>query len=372
MVIYTKCVDIKEMDEQSIQECFVCFEKEYYSYSCCSGTCSQKICYECLEEYIEFLATSKNNPACVDPDCKGYYVYSDIPLGLREEFNSLVVEACKKTFVDGIRIELETRQAIDNIRKARVRFLRDKMPKSVLFVAKASMKKELYKLDRNAVKRIKELNKEDRRVINCPMVACYGSLDVYYQCKLCAVKVCEKCEMECIKDHKCKPEDIETVKFVKEMIHCPECSLPIEREYGCNLMTCANCDTNFDYSTGKKGGAGNHGQNQEIRRTAHSGIKLSNIHMVYLKRTLLLDPVRKIERYEPKKVKPSSIISIFTADGPLNVRKLLVVHERYSKYLSRYRLYMKVISDVENEIIEKQITRGSLETYLEVLERYMN
>lgn len=352
--------------EISIKECFICFEKEKHSYSCCSRTCSQLLCYECLKEYITFLAASKNNPICVDPDCKGYYIYSEIPLGLRDIFDALVVEACRKTFIENIREELETRHAIDKIRKTRVKFLRDKMPRSVLFVAEAAMKKELYKLDRDAVKKMKEMNRDNQRVISCPIVACYGSLDVYYQCKLCSAQVCKKCEMECRKGHKCKPEDVETVNFVKKMVHCPECSLPIEREYGCNFMTCANCNTNFNYFTGKRGGAGNDGQNQEIRKTIASGEKLSVIHNMYLKRTLLLGNVRRIESHKPKTVKPQKIVKIFTAEGPLNVRKLMVAHQKYSKYLSQHRLYMKVITDIEKEIIDKEVTQGSLENYLKV------
>jgi hypothetical protein len=75
----------------------------------------------------------------------------------------------------------------------------------------------------------------------CPFGDCKGLIDSEkFMCSICFGRVCKKCRISIqpsssgSKKHKCKPEDIESVKLIKtDTKACPKCSTNIYRISGC-------------------------------------------------------------------------------------------------------------------------------------------
>jgi transposase-like protein len=81
-----------------------------------------------------------------------------------------------------------------------------------------------------------------------------------WECSTCHSGYCRLCEKNWTSTHQCKKEDIASIEWKKSMQHCPHCSLPIEKVDGCDAITCAGCQKNFNYSTGLPCESGNHGK----------------------------------------------------------------------------------------------------------------
>lgn len=83
--------------------------------------------------------------------------------------------------------------------------------------------------------RKKDIKKEKREFIHpCPAKDCRGFLSTQYVCGVCKVKVCSSCHEIKQNEHKCNPENIETVKLLKaETKNCPTCGTHIYKIHGC-------------------------------------------------------------------------------------------------------------------------------------------
>lgn len=90
----------------------------------------------------------------------------------------------------------------------------------------------------------------------CPKGGCRGLLNHRNQCPICEVFVCAKCRQTkksyVDEDHKCKPEDVKSVAFLKKSSKpCPSCGVPIHRISGCSHMWCTSCHTAFCWNSMK-------------------------------------------------------------------------------------------------------------------------
>ena len=99
---------------------------------------------------------------------------------------------------------------------------------------------------------------EQRRqfVRACPAEGCRGFLSSQWKCGLCDVWVCPDCHevkgMEKDIEHTCKPENIATAQFLaKDSKPCPKCAAMIFKIDGCSQIWCTQCQTAFDWKTGK-------------------------------------------------------------------------------------------------------------------------
>lgn len=92
----------------------------------------------------------------------------------------------------------------------------------------------------------------------CPVDNCRGFLSSGWKCGMCNVNVCAKChevkekdDDGKLKEHTCKPENVETAKLLaKEAKPCPSCSAVISKVSGCDQMWCTQCHTAFSWQTG--------------------------------------------------------------------------------------------------------------------------
>lgn len=86
----------------------------------------------------------------------------------------------------------------------------------------------------------------------CPVNNCRGFLSTRWKCGVCETCVCKDCLMIKREEHTCKQEDVDTATFIKKDSRpCPKCGAGIHRIDGCNAMFCVQCNTCFDYKTGK-------------------------------------------------------------------------------------------------------------------------
>ncbi len=101
------------------------------------------------------------------------------------------------------------------------------------------------------------INRNNKPKINficpCPFDDCRGMIQsVKFKCCICEKKVCRRCRNPLLKGHKCKKEDIASVKFIRtDTKPCPECAVPIHKIDGCDQMWCENCKVVFSWRDGK-------------------------------------------------------------------------------------------------------------------------
>lgn len=112
-------------------------------------------------------------------------------------------------------------------------------------------------------------------IMKCQSTTCNGYLSTSYKCELCNKHTCAKCfdiidenvnveaenvqaaaaavqNVENANAHVCKPENIESVTLMKkETRACPGCAVRIYKIDGCNQMWCVECNTAFDWVSGK-------------------------------------------------------------------------------------------------------------------------
>lgn len=100
----------------------------------------------------------------------------------------------------------------------------------------------------------------------CSLTIIIPTTTFVYDCRSCLREIhtvdvndsfndtCPACQTgENIPFHKhiCKPEDIETVKLLKQETRpCPKCGVPISKIDGCDQMWCVQCKTAFSWITG--------------------------------------------------------------------------------------------------------------------------
>jgi hypothetical protein len=101
--------------------------------------------------------------------------------------------------------------------------------------------------------------KEERRVfvMPCPASGCRGFLSQAYKCGVCDNYACSECRelkgFDRDGPHICDPNTVATVRALKKDCRsCPECGTNIFKIEGCSQMFCTNCNTPFDWTTGKK------------------------------------------------------------------------------------------------------------------------
>jgi arsenate reductase-like glutaredoxin family protein len=79
---------------------------------------------------------------------------------------------------------------------------------------------------------------------------CNGFINHEWECGICFMKVCSKCHSIKEKEHECDPNEVESIKALKEISKpCPGCNQMIERTHGCSQMWCTNCRNFFDWNS---------------------------------------------------------------------------------------------------------------------------
>lgn len=120
-------------------------------------------------------------------------------------------------------------------------------------------------------------------VMPCPVTGCRGFLSQAYKCGICDTYVCPDCReikgTERDADHTCDQNVVATIRALKkETRPCPDCGANIFKIEGCNQMFCTNCNTPFDWLSGRKivHGAIHNPHYFEYLRAANGGVMPRN------------------------------------------------------------------------------------------------
>lgn len=258
-------------------ECVICFENvSKNNIILCNNKnwCSSKICHDCAIMMLHFSENQRNEniqafslPKC--PECLNEYTvssfkepnHSDIYISLCKDFikNNIIfnmekVQQKEQKELKNI-IQKENEQMIKNVRAKRLEFIEKSYPEVVKEVIKIALKSKLSSVKSANLKKIKRIT----RLVPCFNSFCKGKLNSHGTCSECSTHYCLKCDKKRDKiNHICLKEDIETKEYMKNVITCPTCKVPVEKINGCNYITCALCRTNFSYTTGVSTVSGNH------------------------------------------------------------------------------------------------------------------
>ena len=259
-----------------MKSCCVCFEQIGTNYiTCLNYSCDFSICKDCFVRYIEFCIENDKFPKCPNAKCDQDYENSKyrrfLSADMYGELMKTYIEILIKKYLNYIDLTKNDNEFFNNVLKEKNDFIQN-LPKAITFTINVALKeKKNQDVRRNRkmeMTRMKLMDKDSEKVFSkkkCCNLICDGylrSAGGKYECNLCDTKFCLKCEKPIKGDgHQCSESDMETKKLVDSMAKCPNCRSPIEKNGGCNYMTCARCNTNFDMSTGKtSGNIGNDGK----------------------------------------------------------------------------------------------------------------
>ena len=342
-------------------ECLICFDKPQDPVACGDPVCTKRVCAECCGELIKYSAGAGLMPKCPALNCNAFYLYSQVSNLCADVVKNYSI-ACFEYIIreHGTKAQKKNEQEeiLKRLRDERTKFIREKFPAAIALVAETSMKSKLRRIEKQRATALSDsLNKSKRRCMN---MFCDGHLDKDLKCLSCESKFCNKCERRETDKHKCKQEDIESVDFIRGMIHCPHCNFPVEKSSGCDNITCSHCGKNFLYNSGDTGGTGS--TNEQLKEMLVKR-RLSVIYDDYLSK-VDQSKLEKIEAMEPPQTLITPIINIvskyYKGDSKKDTRERLV--KSLNKYLSgvyKRRLYQRLMSDIEDAL-----QRGELETHV--------
>jgi len=306
-----------------MEECIVCFDelKQGTGLKCCNHLCGARICSDCLGLMIKYSCESNVLPICPDSKCKSYYLFSEIKKIPYQPTNSLInpllldaplnlySRACLQYIIrekgDVASKEIQQQKILEKLREERIQYLNTNFPIAIAKVANIALKTKLRALEKNNKLAIQE--KLQLSYKKCMNLYCIGKLDAANACLLCLTKFCIKCEKVIPAGttvHTCKPEDLESMDFIKSLIKCPECNVPVQKSDGCDSITCSNCSTNFNYKTGTKGGHGSNNAKIVMKERTKLSLDLKD-SLQYQEYNMLL----KIEAKEPPLKTDKSLIN---------------------------------------------------------------
>lgn len=348
-------------------ECLICFDKPQNPVGCGDPACIKKVCAECCGELIKYSANAGLMPKCPAIDCNAFYLYSQISnLGtdVVKDYSLACFEYIVREHGTKAQKKNEQEAILYRLRDERKTFIREKFPAAIALVAETAMKSKLHRIEKQRATALSNsLDKSKRRCMN---MFCDGHLDTDFKCLSCESKFCNKCERRQIDNHKCKQEDIESIDFIRGMIHCPHCNFPVEKSSGCDNITCSHCGKNFLYNSGDVGGSGS--KNEQLKELLVKR-RLSVIYDDYLSKSAQAK-LEKIEATEPPQTLITPIINIVSKYYKGETKK--VTCERLVKSLNKYlsgvykrRLYHQLMSNIEDAL-----QRGELET--DVLDKTLN
>ena len=218
--------------------------------------CEYKCCKQCVRSYFKDIL---NEPHCMK--CK---------IEWEPEF---VVAAVNKVYYNGefkenrkaMLTTLEKSRLPDTQNDAKVFLLQEQLDQKVDMIKCQikDLKLQIKVKEQEIILAHSEFLKEKKTgrkvfIMKCQS-DCKGFLSSSYKCDLCNKHTCSKC-FEVVDEedpdpeaaHVCKPENVETVSLMKkETRACPGCSVRIYKIDGCNQMWCVECNTAFDWVSGK-------------------------------------------------------------------------------------------------------------------------
>jgi len=338
-----------------MSECLVCFSEIELTdpvFSCGYPQCESKICSECISRLMEISSRRTDSdlpsiPICPNKNCKKPILYSSSwTAEVKQHYGLAILRALTLQNGDSVSKVIQQKRILENIRAERIKFVYENFPLGVALTISVALRDKLKKIEKNRSKKISEtLQKSHKKCIN---LTCNGNLDESLKCLVCSTIFCETCEKRKNPGHICKQEDIDSVNFLSGMIKCPECSSFVEKSEGCDEMTCALCQTNFDYSTGKVSHYGNN-HNKPVPK-----IEYNVIHVYSDRYPALKDLLIKLDSLKPKEISQAKINTVIRKllEGTFSEEDLAIeMGKEFTKYMlakSKHFTYQQALATLEN------------------------
>jgi hypothetical protein len=366
---------------------------------CSEVTCTEHICGECLDAYIQAQLDTGNMPRCVSTKCSGIYLYSVVQSKGTSEAADNYRRLCAKYYTNAHSGELqrtyEKDRIITRLRAERHEFIQRSFPRSVEIVAGIVFP---HKLKRVTAFKIAKISRDVRQATRtCMRLFCNGHLTDELLCLSCDTQYCYWCEEVMVTaDHVCNADTVESVQQINTMVRCPECQLPVERAYGCNNMTCANdrCNTKFNYATGEKitNGHGGHSIAITVATTYKLSLAMQDLpdlqqQMVHLesfhKQTPVSDrpilkwvgKLKELQATTPVVSNTAAAAAAAAADAAADEtelafrqHKLCRAVEKYYRALTIHRFIARAMAEVEQMFRQNILTPDHIKSVIRQIE----
>jgi len=347
--------DIKPDIEPDCLICFCPIEKNETIYSCASQFCSSTTCQDCTESLIIYSEGEGLLPKCPSKDCKSYYILSGMN-GLSAKAIHTYQKACLSYFLkdrgEEVKKKIQQEKILEKLRQERKQFIQSTFPEAVALVADITFSSKLRRLEKQ--KSILVQHKVNNANRTCMNVTCNGFLDKDFICMTCQTIFCRHCEKSLKAGHLCQDADIESLKFISDLVKCPKCKLPVIKASGCDSITCSHCQTNFLYSTGKEGGHGS--TNAKINLDIKSKIRLSTIFRELVS-TEVLQLLLQIELFEPAELTQDVILTPLKNYLKDDEKNDQVIGKQLAKKIDQYmqnkyqrQIYFQYVTQIEEFI----------------------
>jgi uncharacterized Zn finger protein (UPF0148 family) len=330
--------------------------------------CNTSICLECSVTYFGYAAGDREIPKCTNNECGYQFLYNDVK---RESALLTAYLPCVAAFFlhtyqsEEVKETLEIDAMIEKVRKDKMVFLVQNLPPAVALTAKLCMGRRMATVGKLQKEKINRERKSASRP--CMNSSCRGKLNSDYVCNLCESTFCKECERRIRGEHTCRQEDLDSIKEMKTSRACPNCSVPIFKYEGCMMMTCPVCKYHFHYETGEQISFGN---NHNADVALKEDRKLFLLYEKELNDLGLLEEVKKIEELEVKPYSTSKLTKLVVKlhDDQENKEKLIKLAKELSSSTigdKKYKKYTKAIVEIEDLIVNKELTPEKLSTIME-------
>ena len=309
-----------------MKECQVCFNDsiDTNSYNC--KQCRERICFECISEYIKHSSIIK----C---QCNTFifpsYLPNDLP-NLQLYKTSLLKQIEMKNFSQVTNLQ-EDLQKLKLLRKKRLEKIMT-FPVCIQYTINTCFKTEFKK-----IKLVLENKQLDYTQV-CQNSWCSGTLEGM-TCKSCNTIHCSICKEVQNSDHVCNKDTLESLKLIEtELYKCPGCKLPIQKSSGCSYLTCAACNTKFDHTTNEIGSYGGH--------TTSINVKTSyNTVSEKYKNNVSKDVFEKIMKLENSQPPDNKRVLVAYVAGDSD--KSLGLYEKYLINHQKYTRNIQILKDLD-------------------------
>lgn len=257
--------------------CAICLEE--FNKSTRSPTkcphCSIETCRTCLQTYL--LNDINDIPVCINPECGRGYEREFLDGELTRSFRlDTYKHHREKVLADREKARLPgTQEDVHAFMEAKKTYLEKTEKSSELNQRIRELERELSReqttayhaklvLDTYGRLRMPQSNtvstepavQRQAFIKPCPENDCKGFLSTAWKCGLCEKWTCPDChELKGIHrdtEHTCDPDKVATAKLLeKEAKSCPKCGVQICKIEGCDQMWCTNCNSGFNWRTGK-------------------------------------------------------------------------------------------------------------------------
>jgi len=248
----TQIAQVMQIAQKNCEVCYEDLNNSTHKLVKCDK-CEYKCCKQCVRTYFKDIL---NEPHCMN--CKMQWEPEFVVAAVNKVYYNGEFKETRKAMLT----TLEKSRLPDTQNDAKVFLLQEKLDEKVDMIKCQikDLKHQIKVKEQEIIFAHSEFLKEKKTgrkvfIMKCQS-ECKGFLSISYKCDLCNKHTCSKCfeveDPDGAEAHVCKPENVETVLLMKkETKACPGCSVRIYKIDGCNQMWCVECNTAFDWVSGK-------------------------------------------------------------------------------------------------------------------------